>query len=476
MRRRLTALLRALGILAIIVASVVGGMALALLAAGSEEQQTSIATIRASVRPDFGGHVSVYVPIIDWRVQLLDHRAPASIDLEVLGVDRARAGRGVSSAAAANRTLREVRAETHAIVVDAVRRGAVVAGIGGLAGALVGGAFVAALTRRRRHLAYALPFGAIVTALVLVPSLVVMDGLGDRRVNVSVTGAGAEELPRVLRFAEQLLYVGDEYEGHYRTALRSVANIASFTGRPAAADTSSALVFSDLHDNVFVLDAFRDFAKGSPVFGVGDFVQVGAHVEERTAPEVGKLGSEMVAVSGNHDTAAYMASLRDAGATVLAGRHDTTHVNGLLVAGYRDPLEARAGSDGSHPLRVYGDEYERQWKDFLDWYDGLDERPDIVLVHQHGFAHRLLDHLKEEGDTHRLLILTGHDHTPHVHADGPQVIIDSGTLGAGGLAAVGEQTASFARLNFAAGRVSSVDLITIQPLTGDATSKRTQLG
>jgi hypothetical protein len=131
----------------------------------------------------------------------------------------------------------------------------------------------------------------------------------------------------------------------------------------------------------------------------------------------------------------------------------------MLVAGYPDPLERAPDSNGEHRLRVYGPEYKQQLDNVDAWWDELPKRPDVVLVHQHGFAHHLVDHLAEIGDDKPLLVLTGHDHKPHVHANGPH-------------AAIGEQPATLAQLDLIDGTVVAVHIITVEPLTGKATSER----
>lgn len=474
--RHLRRIGRIAAIAALLAASTIGGMSVALLAASEDRHTTSFGTLDARVVPDLDGRVVVYVPLVDWRVELLEHRAPATIEIALRGIDRERAGAGISSAGAANQSLGDVRRDSEQVVERAVRRAVVVAGIGGAVGALFAGALLAGTLLRRRWLLVAPAFGVAVVALVLVPSVQSMRDLGSAQVEVTAAGGNAEELPVVLRFAEQLLYVGDEYEQHYRTALRSVARLAAFTrGDGGVEFDGSALLISDLHDNAFVLDALDDFAGDDTVFAVGDYVQVGARLEERLAGRLAGVGGELVAVSGNHDTAEYMDALEDGGARVLDDDDPTTEVDGLLVAGWPDPLERRPGSDGEHRLRVYGAEYAEQRAAFLEWWEDLEERPDVVLVHQHGFAHALLDHLREVGDDGPLVVLTGHDHKPHVHVSGQHAIVDAGTLGAGGVVAVGEQDASFARLNLADGRIVSVDLVSIEPLTGRAATERTQL-
>lgn len=466
-----------IAVMAIVIGTcVLGGMALGLLAGSGDVQRTEFGTLRTSVRPDLDGHVTVYVPLVDWRVELLDHDAPATIQLELRGIDRARAGEGLSSAQAASRSLDEVRRDSEVVIARAVRRGVVAASIGGLVGSVVGGALLSAVLLRRRWLLAAPLFGVAMVAAVVIPSVRSMQRLGQQHVEVIAAGGHARELPVVLRFAEQLLDVGDEYEGHYATALRSIANLTGFASNGGRTEPdATAVLVSDLHDNVFVLDALDEFAGDDTVLAAGDFMQVGARIEERTAPRVARLGGRVVAVSGNHDTPEYMQSLEAAGVTVLDGDDPTAGVAGLLVAGWSDPLERADDSRGEHRLRVYGTEYERQGDAFLEWWDELEQRPDVVLVHQHGFAHRLLDHLRDAGDQEPLVVLTGHDHNPHVHSEGPHAIVDAGTLGAGGIAAVGEQAATFARLEITRGRVTGVLTISIEPLTGRATSERTSL-
>ncbi|MCW2920175.1 MAG: metallophosphoesterase [Thermoleophilia bacterium] len=475
-QRPLRRALLALALLSVIAACTLAGMAGGLLLGADQRQSTSFGTVDTRVRPSLDGYVSVYVPLVDWRVRLLDHRAPVRIDLELRGIDRARAGQGISSAAAANQSLREIRADSERLVTAAIRRATIAALIGGLSGALVAGALITSTRLRRRWLLLGPAIGAVVIAAVVVPSINVLRDLDAGQLHPTAAGGNADELPVVLRFARQLRDVGDEYEAHYATALRSIGNVSNLTRGAANVEPDRfAYVISDFHDNVFVLDALAEFVADSPVFAVGDYVQVGARVTERHAPKIAKLGSEVVAVSGNHDTAEYMTALRDAGASVLDADEPTIEVDGLLVAGYPDPLERAADSDGEHRLRVYGAEYDAQRDAFIEWFRALPERPDVVLVHQHGFAHRLLSELEEAGDDQPLIVLTGHDHEPHVHVEGRHVIIDGGTLGAGGLAAVGEQEASVARIEFADDVPVAVRLFVVDPVTGRAESELVQL-
>ena len=98
--------------------------------------------------------------------------------------------------------------------------------------------------------------------------------------------------------------------------------------------------------------------------------------------------------------------------------------------------------------------------------------PDVVLVHDFRVAAALRVHVAADGGA-RVMILTGHDHRQHVDRSGDVVEVDGGTLGAGGVFAVGHAAAGFAQVHLTAdGWPSAVDLISADPITGDATARR----
>lgn len=455
-------------------------MIVALEAASHEKRSISLGSVDTKVDPALRGHISVYVPLVDWRVQILQHHAPVNIALELRGINRKQASAGISSAKAADESLSELRTESADLVNATVRRGTIVAIVGGLIGAIVAGALLTA-TRLRRHWLLVAPLvGLIVTATVVGLTLRELHGLEDDEVSLHPTSSYAAELPSVLRYAAQLRDVGDEYEQHYETALKSVTNAADFAAKTDDHDAPEVdkrlFVISDFHDNAFVLDAFGDLVgSDSVVLGAGDWMQVGVKAEERLTDRLASLGSRFIAVSGNHDTASYMRSIKSAGAEVLDADNVYTTADDFLIAGYPDPLERPDSARGKHILRVYGEEYTRQRKEFISWWDQLPQRPDIVLVHQHGFAHELMHHLAENGDKRPLLLITGHDHRPHVHTKGPHTLIDAGTLGAGGLAAIGEQFASFVQIDLSDGKPIAAHIIEVEPLEGKTRSEHISL-
>jgi predicted phosphodiesterase len=244
------------------------------------------------------------------------------------------------------------------------------------------------------------------------------------------------------------------------------------------------MVASDIHANWLTLPAFARYADHRPVFLVGDFVLEGTPIEASIAQRAARLGHPTVAVSGNHDSPVVMRRLARAGAIVLthAGRMSgdgtvtgpaVVTVDGLKVAGYEDPLAAQAGSFG-HRLDLSEAELADETIRVENWFDALPVRPDIVLVHDFRVAASLRAHVAAEGGS--VIVLTGHDHRQHVDRSGDVVEVDGGTLGAGGVFAVGHAPAGFAQVHLTAdGWPAAVDLISADPITGDATARRIAL-
>jgi hypothetical protein len=72
-----------------------------------------------------------------------------------------------------------------------------------------------------------------------------------------------------------------------------------------------------------------------------------------------------------------------------------------------------------------------------------------------------------------VLILTGHDHEQHVDQRGQHVLVDGGTLGAGGAFGIGEEHAGFIQLHLDAdNNLRAADLIEVEPVSGGASARR----
>jgi predicted phosphodiesterase len=274
-----------------------------------------------------------------------------------------------------------------------------------------------------------------------------------------------------------------------------VQGFASLLSDPTAGQVlgdRKALLVSDLHNNSFALDSLGAYARGKPVFFPGDFGNSGNRIETQAlVPQIARLGSRVIAVSGNHDSSAMMRALAARGVTVLTrhgvlrpdGSHgpESVNVEGLDVAGFDDPLEWH-GSRADDPRRIFsfaelrdgGAGATSAQQALLTWFDGLRRRPDVVLIHQNGLAQYLARTLAARGDARPLTILTGHDHIQHVDRHGPVAVVDAGTVGAAGIYGVGKAFVGLADLHFSnrGGALDAADMIEVEPVSGAAQARR----
>jgi predicted phosphodiesterase len=409
---------------------------------------------------------------------------PLAIELQVRALDRETAAAAVRSGQPASANLPVLRDELSEVVEHGLMRAGVAALVGGIAGGFVAGALFAAFGRSRRWLAGGAGTG-LATALACVSLFAVSLTHLDRRAFQELTFyAHGDELPRLLAFSEELLAAGESYADSYDRALDGLTTLITAAGerREPLPPTRSLLVASDLHSNGLVLPGLEQYAAGKPVFLVGDLTQLGVAYEDDIIPAVAGLGEPVVAVSGNHDSRRFMRAAAQAGVVVLTRRgrlradgmtdgDPLVSIAGLRVAGFDDPQERVAGGLAGR-IGLHEDTVAAAQRDFLTWFQDLPERPDIVLVHRHSLAHALLDLLaSDQGPP--VLVLTGHDHEQHVDQRGTHVLLDGGTLGAGGAFGIGEQRAGFIQLHLDAdNRLRAADLIEVEPLTGAASARR----
>jgi predicted phosphodiesterase len=464
----------------------IAGAAVATAARGPTEAPTALGTASADLQPVFGrGAVDAYVPIVDWGIRSRPYAAPVRLDLEVRALDRESVVGALRSGEGAQQELRRVESDLRGIVRREVRGSALWGVVGGVVGGLLGGALLAAFGRRR-WLMLGPATGLASAGALTIAAVLTVSGLGRDTFSEPVFYARGGELPDLLAFSEQLSETTGRYTDSYEQALAGLETLIGLDRIPGGAGTAArtVLVASDLHSNSLVLPALADYASGKTVFAVGDFAQLGTSYEEWVVPPVSRLGDRVVAVSGNHDSDSLMEALAGAGVTVLTrtGRlapdgttdgEPVVEVDGVLVAGYDDPLQG-TGDLATHDLELRGEAMRREEEAFVGWFRSLPERPEVVLVHQHGLAHALLESLA--ADEPPLVVLTGHDHVAHVEQSGPHVLVDGGSVGAGGPFAIGQQPAAFAQLHLEDDGVPvAVDLVEIEPISGAGSARRIPL-
>jgi hypothetical protein len=476
------------------------GLWLGVRLATPGEYETPLGRVSVGVSIASHGEVAAYVPLADWGVRTRPFSAPVDIRVEPRTLERdaaLRAARGDRQLlGAAEEDLRDA-------VISAVLR-SVRFGLGGAATAALLLALVL-LARRRAQPAeggwsgrravlvggpvLVLALAALACLAVFLRAAATFDERALERPTYFARGA---ELVQLVDAAENARQAGEGYADKVEGAVRSFATLLSDPTSGRVDEGRRAILGSDLHDNGFALASLEPYAEGKPVFFVGDFGASGSLAEAQLlVPGIARLGSRVVAVSGNHDSARFMRALARRGVTVLErdgvlrpdGRHGavTIEVDGLVVAGFDDPLEWR-GRRADDPRRIYSfaemfdprAAEDGARRELVAWFDGLPRRPDVVLLHQNGLALYLARLLQERGDDESLTILAGHDHRQHVDRYGPHVVVDAGTLGAGGIAGVGQDSVGLADLHFSSRDpgLQAVDLLSVEPVSGNGLARR----
>jgi hypothetical protein len=483
---------RALALLLAALIPALTGLWLGVRLAGTDDPETPLGRASVQVRIAAHGKVEAFIPVADWGLRFHAFDGPVVLHVEPRAVDRAAVIRAVSGDP-------QILASTEARLRTAARHVSLSAWLWGTAIALVLGVLVAVViahARPRRVVVLLFPVAVAAIALLL--------GLGVLlRVRGTFDSNAFEHPTFYARGAElvQLLHASSKVtagEGGYSSSLAQTLQgfarlLEESTIQRVPAGRRDALLVSDLHGNVLALGPLRRYSAGQPVYFVGDFGQTGSAAEAQLlVPRVARLGSRVVAVSGNHDSSLFMRRLAAAGVTVLTARGrlrgdgtavgpPVVRVDGLRVAGFADPLEWH-GSDPTDPRRIFsfadrvdGAALQAQAQSrLISWAVGLRPRPDVVLVHENGLAQALARALRARGWTRALTILTGHDHIQHVDRYGPITVADAGTVGAGGVFGAGHAFIGLGELHFGSrpAALAAVDLVKSDPFTGAAQADR----
>ena len=475
-------------------AGILAATALALAAmvvgwrvAGPTESDTELGRVSFEVSGDKFGEVDAYVPIADWGIRANAFDAPFELELEIRSLDR----EGALDAAGGEReAVNDTRSDLENAARSAVIRGFAFALLAVLLVALVLWLLRSRWPRLRFAAAWVAGVGAIVTFGSLLLAVLTFDAKAFT--SPAYYGRGPE-LAQLLAFFERQ-QDNDRYTATFDNALTNFS--AYLADAPRVGEGADRAIFfgSDLHSNLPIISSLGAFVSGEPFILAGDFGVSGSQEEaSTTSPRIAALTDDVIAVSGNHDSSILMEELAADGVNVVgtdgvldadgAWEDDEfVEVEGLKVTGFSDPLEWE-GSDPASSERIYsfpefedGDEQLAQAKeDVVAWFEALAEPPDIVLVHQNSLAQHLAATIADDY-SQPLAIVTGHNHFQAIdrYAGGLINVVNAGTLGAGGPFRVGQESAGLGELHFSDldSSLQSVDLVQIEPLSGQAQAER----
>lgn len=486
---------RPAGLIALVVACALAGAWVLPRAVGPATYSTSAADVqvRFSVSSPTKRGVTVYVPLADWGLRAQVTGAPVRFSAEPRGINRAGVARTVNASDPED-IVKPLRRQIDRAFTSAALR----AGGFELAGALAGGLVALLLWHllgvRGRRLWLA-PAAALGLAVLLTGGLVAWAAASWKpgRLERPRYYASGAELQRVLDQADRLRATGERYSDQVDRSIRGIAGLLVNRTPEDTSGTERILLASDVHNNLLPLPTLKRFGEGHPVVLAGDYTINGSRAEARLLPGLAHIGSETVAVSGNHDSPGIMKTLAANGATVLThvGAMDSDgvihgppvrRIGNLTVAGFEDPLAYTALN---YPQRIrialsysqFDDGHERFVNDVAEryqWFKDLPERPDILVVHQQGIGRALSQLIwRDDPDGRPLTIMVGHTHVQRFERAGPVTVVNSGTAGAGGIFGVGQQAVGLALMDFTPlGVLEATDLVQTDPTTTAAQARR----
>jgi predicted phosphodiesterase len=451
--------------------------------AGTTEVQTEFGQVAIKLVPSLDGGMEGYVPVADWGLRFEGPSVPFKVRAELRSLNRdalIRTADGDQSVIDATET--ELRDGAR----DALLRN--LAWSLAVALALL---LLAALVWRSLRPRWVLPLAGLVlfAGATITMGLIARSAVDRNSFDNPTFFASGGELKRILEVIDKT-DVDSPYGSEFESIVRSIGAVLATGGEPQTARKEMYLG-SDLHANPLVIRPVSRLVGDQPILMAGDFGQRGSPAESALiAPRVAALGRRVVAVSGNHDSTALMRKLAGDGVTVL-GREGTLQpdgsfkpppvieVDGVAVAGWADPLEYGGGNPlGKRAVTLDDlddpDATVSNWvSQMLRWFDSLRDKPDLLMIHQESLAVLLAEALDKAGYRQPLTIATGHTHEQKLEKIGSTVVVNPGTIGAGGVFDAGEQEIGLAHLRFNADNsLRSAELISVEPFSGAARATR----
>jgi predicted phosphodiesterase len=461
------------------------GAGVTALASLRLDRELSVGTVRIFSDPGHRGALDLYVPLVDWGVRFGGVRVPVRLRVDVQRIDRDAAVSIAREGAGSPRVIARVKRDARNAIASYLRILVLL-----VFGSALGFGLIVALALRGAGLPL-LPgaIAAAATALALgVAIIVLLPPRGD--LGTPEYYAHGPDIPRALRAVESAEasanVLTEELDGQIVGLARLVTDPA---GRATLGGRPQITVASDLHNNLLAVPALQRVARGTPLFFVGDLTDRGTPLEAQLTSGILHAGTRLVFVTGNHDSDSEAQELADDGAIVLTehgrlrrgGRYGPTvvRVAGLRVAGYGDPFRRRRARGYVQQPGALPAPSAAEQNLFAEWFAGLEDRVDVVMVHEPALAAKAIDALRRDPPSHPIVMLVGHTHRADIRIDRDFTLLNGGTVGAGGTGNLDEGAKiGVARMTYATGGAFmplAADLVEIDPGNGSATAKRFRL-
>jgi predicted phosphodiesterase len=470
---------RAAALAAIVVATLAGGY-LALVSF-RQDRELSVGTIRLSVSPGHKGALDLYVPLVDWGARFEAIPLPARLRVDVRTIDRGTVKR---VAAGHKLDVDRVRKEARDGIASYLRNLVLIVLL--CAGSL--GTLTAFAVRGGATPGLRTTIGTALGAAVLLAAALILFLPPRGKIDKPEYYAFGPDIPRALSAVEAAQRGSRALDQELNAQLVGLARLVTAPGnRPTLDDRPRFTLASDLHNNIVAIPILERTAAEGPVFFPGDLTDRGTPIEASLTRRVIRTGSPFVFSPGNHDSDQLSDGLAREGAIVLTrtgrlnGRGETSgreivNVKGIRVAGYDDPFERHAGQGFADIFRIPdASEIER----FADWLRPIRDDVDIVMVHNPALLPLAVKELDARPRTQPLVFLVGHTHHAALTRTRNATVINAGTVGAGGTGSLLKHLdVGIARVTYEIEprfKPLAVDMIEIDPRSGNATARRERL-
>lgn len=184
-----------------------------------------------------------------------------------------------------------------------------------------------------------------------------------------------------------------------------------------------AVHVSDIHNNPVAYDFLKQIVESFPVqviFDTGDLTDWGTTLEAEVTARIAELKIPYVFVSGNHESLEVLERLAELD-NVIVVEHSVTKILDLVIVGVSD-----LAATNLLPAPASIDDLAKQAENINNYWSEIEERPDILMVHNHRVAKAIKPGLFP-------LVLYGHTHVLELEQIDGTIYNNAGTTGAAGI-------------------------------------------
>lgn len=386
---------------------------------GAVSYDISALQIRAEANLDTRGRTRIVLPPVG-EIFANTHASPVelSVTLQNIDLDRMRALIFTDEADLPERLMTNIQQEANRVLKLFVLKLVALGGVGGLIGVYISGIRHPS-TMLMGFVIGCLVIGSLAGFTILTYDVNAFDNPQYRGIVEAapwMINLVRESLVRVDEFGEQLrLITTNLYAAFQRIEeLRMVGLIEA---------ELVVLHVSDIHNNPVAYDFARQIVESFAVdfvIDTGDLTDWGTPLEAEIVSRIEQLNIPYVFITGNHDAPDILVRLGLTENAIVINNGEQ-EVMGLRLAGMGDAA-ADSYSPQSAPIAELQDTANR----IVEKYQGVEDPPDIFLVHNHRIASAIPPGIFP-------VILFGHNHIPSLSQQGETVYINAGTTGAAGI-------------------------------------------